>query len=160
MAQAVHIFRVHIEFGSTEEQSLFANHLKHYSKVLFVFLDSIRMYKYIVQIHSYEQPKVLSEYLSHQLLKRGWCVAITLLHYVQYVCAQECGEHHLPYIRRFHSNLFVCVRHIDLSSIFTACDIHSNLILVRERRYILVCVVVPLATVDHCVKLTTLLGYT
>ena len=50
--------------------------------------------------------------------------------YMRYEGAKY-GRERLPYIGRFDSNLFVHVRHIDLSSIFSS-GYHSNLILVGE----------------------------
>ena len=93
-------------------------------------------------------------------MEGGRRIAVTLLHYMQYEGAKYGRECCLPYIGWFDSNLFVRVRHIDLSSIFSSGYVHSNLILVGEGSDVLEGIVIPLPRVYYGPEFSALLWYT
>ena len=76
-------------------------------------------------------------------------ITVSLLHGMAHECAIDRREGGLPYIVRFDVYLFVRVRHVDLGSIFSSSNVHTDLLLVREGRDVLLCIVVSFSTVDY-----------
>src|ERR1700683_3297530 len=97
-------------------------------------------HKYIIEIYVYKSSDEVSEDHSHQLLECSGGVTVPLLHSMAHKCAVYCGKHGFPYILGFNMYLLVHVRHIDLRSVFSPSNIHTDLLLIRERCYIFLCV--------------------
>jgi len=88
---------------------MFPEDRKHYLQVLFVLLYSIQKYEYIIQIHSHEEPEVVSEYPSYEMLECGRCITVSLLHDMGYERTEWTGKCGFPHIISLYLNLFVGV---------------------------------------------------
>jgi hypothetical protein len=86
---------------------MFPEDRKYYLQVVFVLLYSIREYEYIIQIYSHEEPKMVSEYPSHEMLECGGCITVTLWHDMGYERIEWTGKCGFPHIITLYLNLFV-----------------------------------------------------
>src|ERR1700691_2499836 len=125
-----------------------------------VLFYRITVHKYIIEIYVYEPSDKFSEDSRHQPLECSRCVTIPLLHGMADEGAIYCGKRGFLHILWFDTYLFVCIRHIDLISIFSPSYIHTDLLLIRERRYVFLHIVVPLPSIYDGAKSSRLLENT
>src|ERR1700689_3868343 len=125
-----------------------------------VLFYRITVHKYIIEIYVYEPSDKFSEDSRHQPLECSRCVTIPLLHGMADEGAIYCGKRGFPHILWFDAYLFVRVGHIDLRSIFSPSYIHTDLLLIRERCYVFLHIVVPLPSIYDGAKSSRLLENT
>src|SRR5882762_696566 len=125
--------------------------------MLLVLFDRIAKYKYIIEIYVYKSSNEISEDYCHKMLECSGSIAISLLHRMAHKGAIDGSECGFPHIARFHAYLFICIGHIDLRPIFCLSNIMSDLLLVREGRYVLLHIVVLLSTIYDSVKFCAIL---
>jgi hypothetical protein len=113
--------------------------------MVFMLLYSMGVNKYIIQINMVEPSDLLSEDGSHELLEHRRGVAVPLLHDLANKHSQEGCKGCLGNVPWPDAYLFICLRHIELSSRCTMGNIMSDVVLVWEGCYILHHVVVLFA---------------
>ena len=114
---------------------------------LFMFFDRVGEYEYIIQVYMYGSPDPFAKYSRHKSLERRGGIAVPLLHDTAEERAIHCRKSRLRDIFLDDSRLLVRVRHVQLRAISCSGDVMPDLFLVRERRYVLHGVVVPLPEV-------------
>src|SRR6201999_2404144 len=130
--------------------------IEHLFQVGFMLLNRVAEDEYIVQVYMDEYSDEVLEYQSHNPLKGGWCVAVTLLHYMANHGAKDRGECCFQHIVWVYAYLFIRVRKIDLRSIFRSSHVEPDLVLIRERSHILYGIIVAFTTVYDCPQCFTI----
>jgi hypothetical protein len=95
--------------------------------MLFMLFYGITVHEYIVQIYVYKSPDKISEDHCPMALKHCGGVTISLLHCMAHKSAIHYGKGDFPHITQFYAYLLICVRHVDLESIFSLSNIHPDL---------------------------------
>ena len=132
--------------------------LIEYELQMFLMLfDRVTIYKYIVKIYMYKSSNIISENNGHELLECSRGVTVSLLHSMAHKCAINGGKHGFPHIFGFHAYLFIRIRHIDLWSIFRSSYIMTYLLLVGERSYVFLHIIIAFAAIDDGAKFHTIL---
>ena len=111
--------------------------------------DTLRVYEYIVQIDVYELSEEFSEYSSHQPLECGGCIAISHLHYSAPKCAKYCRECRFADILWPYAHLLIVFCHIQLGFEVSSCYIMMYCVLIWERWYVFLCILVLLLQIEH-----------
>src|ERR1700677_1948611 len=105
-----------------------------------VLFYQVTEHEYIIEIYMYKSSDEVLEDHSHQSLECSRGVTVPLLHSMAHKCAVYCGKHGFPYILGFDTYLLIHVGHINLRSVFSLSNIHTDLLLIRERDYVFLCV--------------------
>src|SRR6202042_2315591 len=151
------LFRVQVQLALLEKEFPFSQFIEDHLEMFFMLLLGVAIDEDIIEIYVDKSPNKISEYRRHNSLERRRRVAVSNLHPIAQEGSINCGKRCFPHIFWINAYLFICVRHIDLRSIFSSSNFGSNLLLVWERRYVFHSVVVSLPRIESGAKLLPIL---
>src|SRR5258706_14760645 len=118
--------------------------------MIFMFLNSVREYEYIIQIYVNELREKFSENSRHEPLECSRGITVSLLHHMAQKCPYDCAKCRIFHVVGFHANLLVCIGHVQFTTKPGTSDIVPDHILIRERREVLHRIEIALPAIDDC----------
>src|SRR5262245_148581 len=158
MTKTFQLFRVQVNLALLEKEFPFSQFIEDHLQMFFVLFQRATIDEDIVKIYVDKSSDIISEYRRHYSLECCGRVAVSNLHRIAQKRSINCGKRCFPHIFRINAYLFICVRHIDLRSIFSSSNFGSNLLLIRERRYVFHSIIVSFPRIESGAKSSIFLG--